>query len=213
MMSSVIVEAFLLGISTGVYCFSQCGIVLAPYIFSEENTKIKDNSIAVFKFLLGRFFAYLLVGGLIGFLGQTVNNGFLSVPENISGKIVGFSYIVLSLLLILNATSHLKKNSNYCRKYNRYKTYLHLPVILGLITGINVCPPFLLAATKVFEIGNAAAGILFFLVFYIGTSLFLLPFSFSGVFKKIKGIKTIAQFTSVIVGIYLGITGALYIFI
>ncbi len=212
-MGNIIIEAFLLGISTGVYCFSQCGIVLVPYIFSEENTKIKDNSIAVFKFLLGRFFAYLLIGALIGFLGQTVNDGFLTIPESILGKIVGVSYITLSLLLILNATSHLKKNGNYCRKYNRYKTYLHLPVILGLITGINVCPPFLLAATKVFELGNTVSGMLFFLVFYVGTSLFLLPFSFSGVFKKIEGIKTIAQFTSVMVGIYLGIYGTLYILI
>jgi len=212
-MGNIIAEAFLLGISTGIYCFSQCGIVLAPYIFSEENTKLKDNSIAVFKFLLGRFFAYLLVGGLIGFLGQAVSNGFLSVSESILGKIVGFSYIALSLLLILNATSHLNKHGNYCRKYDRFKTYLHLPVILGLITGINVCPPFLLAATKVFEIGNAAAGVLFFLVFYIGTSLFLIPFSFSGVFKKIEGIKTIAQYTSVMVGIYLGLNGVLYIWV
>jgi sulfite exporter TauE/SafE len=207
-MFNLAAEAFLLGISTGVYCFSQCGLVIIPYIFAENKTGIKSHSLLVSKFLLGRFTAYTATGLLIGFLGERVRD--TSFFEAAWGEtLIGVSYSLLSFLLIFNAIYNRTKKDN-CR-FNKLKKFSYFPVLLGIFTGINICPPFIAAITKSFETKSMALGALFFMLFFVATSIFILPLIFSGLLKKINEIKIIARFVSVLAGIYIGIQGLFYI--
>ena len=209
-MLNLSIEAFLLGISTGAYCFSQCGLVFIPFALSENGTNIRTNNQIVLEFLFGRFAAYSLAGLIVGFLGQTFNNKY-SFFENDSGLriIIGSSYIILSVLLIVNVFYYNKKNET-CR-FTRFKKYSHFPFVLGIFTGVNICPPFILAITKAFETQSIMMGFSFFIIFYIATSIFILPLIFSGFLKRMEAVKIVARITSVLAGIYLGIQGIGYL--
>jgi sulfite exporter TauE/SafE len=198
-------DAFLLGISTGIYCFSQCGLVLIPYIFAERESGLKRQSLIVSKFLLGRFAAYTATGLLIGFLGERANAAsfFKAVPEDL---ILGISYIALSSLLIYNSIRNRGRKQN-CR-YNNLKRFSYFPVLLGIFTGLNICPPFILAITKSFETKSILFGTLFFIIFFIATSVYILPLIFTGFLKKMDKIRVIARYVTILAGIYLAIQGS-----
>ncbi len=208
-MLNITIEAFLLGISTGVYCFSQCGIVFIPYIFSENRKDVKGYCPVVFQYLLGRFTAYVLVGLIVGYLGQTMfSSSFFKSNAGLE-IIIGISYLILSVLLIFNAFFDTKKES--CR-FMRFKKYSHYPALLGIFTGLNICPPFILAITKAFNAKDIIMSAVFFIMFFIATSVFILPFIFSGFLKKTDVIKYIARVTSVLAGVYLAIQSVSYIY-
>lgn len=209
-MLNLSIEAFLLGISTGAYCFTQCGLVFIPYALSENGTNIKTNNRIVFEFLFGRFAAYSLTGMVVGFIGQTVNSQYSFFESDSTVRIIiGCSYIILSVLLILNSFYYNRKNES-CR-FNKFKKYSHFPFVLGIFTGVNICPPFILAITKAFETKSIIMGFLFFIIFYIATSIFILPMIFSGFLKRMEAVKIVARLTSVLAGIYLGIQGIGYL--
>ncbi len=208
-MLNITIEAFMLGISTGVYCFSQCGIVFIPYIFSENKNRIREHLPLVFQFLFGRFIAYAAIGIIVGYIGQTMYSSQFFASNQYLNIIIGSSYLILSSLLIINAFFIKKKES--C-KFVKFKKYSHYPALLGIFTGINICPPFILAITKAFNARNIAMGTLFFVMFFTATSVFILPFVFSGLLKKTDIIKTIARATSLLAGVYLAIQGAISIY-
>ena len=207
-MFNIAADAFLLGMSTGVYCFSQCGLVFIPYIFSENKNGLRSHSLLVSKFLLGRFAAYTIIGLLIGFLGERANakSLFEAAPADL---IIGISYIILSALLIFNAIYNRNKKE-HCRM-DKLKKFSYFPALLGIFTGINICPPFILAITKSFETKSMILGAVFFIIFFIATSIFILPLIFTGFFKKMDEIKFIARIVSVLAGVYLGIQGVFYL--
>jgi sulfite exporter TauE/SafE len=208
-MFNLATEALLLGVSTGMYCFSQCGLVIIPYIFTDNNTGIKSHSLIVGEFLLGRFIAYTATGLLIGFLGERAS----ATPVFGAARFeifIGISYIILSALLIFNAIYNRTKKDS-CR-FNKLKKFSYFPVLLGIFTGINICPPFIAAITKSFETKSMTLGALFFMLFFAATSVFILPLIFSGLLKRIDEIKIISRFVSVLAGIYIGFQGLIYLF-
>ena len=62
-------EAFILGLSSGTTCVAKCGTVLFPYFMSKQSS-FKSTSKELGIFLLTRFLLYLLIGWLLGLLGE-----------------------------------------------------------------------------------------------------------------------------------------------
>lgn len=207
-MYSFISEAFLLGISTGVYCFSQCGIVFIPYIFSENGSGMKSRTRIVLQFLSGRFIAYTGIGFLSGLLGQHLSVLFTNY-EPVFRIVFASSYLILSILLIINAI-FTTVNHTTCR-LKIAKSNSRFPILLGLFTGLNICPPFIAAVARAFDSGSIFTGGAFFVVFFIATSLFILPLIFSGLLKRKDAVNNIARICSVLAGIFLAIKGAGYL--
>jgi len=50
-----------------------------------------------------------------------------------------------------------------------------VPLGLGFLTGINICPPFLTGLVASLALGSAWSGAAFFAAFFAATSLYLLP--------------------------------------
>lgn len=90
----IIVKAFLLGLSTGIFCVGFCLPVMIPIIFGDENSSLKGQAGLVFQFLSGRLIGYILFGAAAGYFGQKLSAGALSQ------KISAISMIILSLILI-----------------------------------------------------------------------------------------------------------------
>jgi len=192
-------EGILLGLSTGAVCLAYCGPVLIPYLMG-ENKGVKTNFAYVSLFLSGRLLAYLVIGLVAGVAGTYI---FRSSELNV--LIFGFSYVILSVLLIAYGFYRFKEvclgNGRAKVAYRRFGKMPYLiPVVGGFMTGVNICPPLLLAFTKAASTQDVAGSVLFFLMFFIGTSLFFIPLPFLGLFQRQKALRTIGKFAAIIAG-------------
>lgn len=199
-MKDVLIQPFLLGLSVGIFCFTYCVPFIAPYIVSEQR-KLKQNFVEVLKFISGRFGGYVVFGAVFGYLGEKINNSTVNL-------ILILSLISLSLLLIIYALGFLKPKWSWCSgKIFREKG----PLLMGFFMGINICPPFLISLAYVFTLHSVVKGIIYFIMFFFGTSLYLLPLVFLGLLGKMKEFRLIARISALIVGVIFLIYGIYYI--
>lgn len=77
-----------------------------------------------------------------------------------------------------------------------------LPLILGLLTGINICPPFLIALTKAAESGSALDSVRFFVFFFLGTAVYFLPMPLLGALRFVRTLQTVGRLAAGIIGVY-----------
>jgi sulfite exporter TauE/SafE len=191
-MISQLTEGFLLGIATGTTCLATCGPVYAPYLMQYERN-IWKSLLALLEISSGRFVAYALVGVLSGFLGRSL--------ENLNRDLFTASaYILFSVFLLITTFRTNKKEK--CCQTGRWSAFVDRPIILGILTGINFCPSFLLAATKAVDISGPLAGFYLFAAFFVGTSLFLIPLSFFGVFGLKKQFRFIARVSAIGISVW-----------
>jgi sulfite exporter TauE/SafE len=194
-------EGFLLGLSTGAVCMAYCGPVLIPYLMGEGNP-IGRNAVYVALFLAGRLIAYIITGIIAGILGQA----FLH-PSPVKTILMGAIYIVLAVLLITYGFYRFREiclgqaQNKFDRLYGRRWPYL-VPLTGGVITGLNICPPFLLAITKAIDTGQIAASVWFFILFFLGTSLYFIPFPFIGFFRRQEILRIIGKFAAILAGLF-----------
>ncbi|MFB3845402.1 MAG: sulfite exporter TauE/SafE family protein [Candidatus Cloacimonadaceae bacterium] len=191
MLWATLSEGFLLGLSTGTVCLLTCAPIYLPYLISEDRS-LKNGFYKVLEISAGRFFAYLFFGALAGWLGS-----FL--PQKERTLFTGISYILLSIFLILNAlrTSRAEKQCHVPKSVK----FTNSAFLLGIITGVNFCPSFLIALTKAIDLGGAFSGIMLFFGFFIGTTLFLLPLAFGSLLTFLPRVKQIARWISVLIAV------------
>jgi sulfite exporter TauE/SafE len=161
-------QGFWLGLATGPYCFMACAPFLVPYLCAEGAPGLTDNLKTLARFLAGRFLAYLIFGAAAGALGAAVDS---SVPTWLPAAALAMS----ALLMFLCAAVHGFPRISWCLAAGRWATPQRMPLAMGFLTGINVCPPFLTGMVVVLAMGRAAAGAAFFTAFFAATSLYLLP--------------------------------------
>ena len=187
-----LVEGFLLGLSTGHICLATCGPVYAPYLMSYMRRPVRYVT-AVFEISLGRFITYILIGAIAGIFGRQVSDlerDYFTVA----------AYLLFSVFLIASALR--SKGCETKCKASRWNRFSEWPILLGILTGINVCPSFLLAFSRSFSLSGPVAGMLFFAAFFAGTSLFLVPLSFIGMFGRKKLFRTIGRISAFGVAIW-----------
>ena len=196
-MLRTLIEGFALGLSTGSICLATCTPIYLPYLLTEER-KLSKSLIKVAEISAGRFFSYLAFGAAAGYAGANIS----SIDREIFTSI---AYILLSIYLILSAyRTHQHDKKCHVPKIARFTRN---SFILGILTGINFCPAFLIALSKAVNLGGMFSGMFLFLGFFFGTTLFLIPLAFFGLLSKIKVMKLIAQIASVLIAIWFIFTG------
>jgi sulfite exporter TauE/SafE len=193
-MVTTLVEGFVLGLSTGISCLATCGPVYTPYLMQYDRNLVK-NLLVICELSAGRFLAYMVVGAAAGLFGKHIDfDG--------KGQIMASGYILFSVFLLLTAfRTHSRDHHCYIDKAKK-GAILDRPVVLGILTGVNICPPFLLALTKAFEGSGPVAGMILFSSFFAGTTLFLLPLSAFGILGCKPVFRTIARWGAVSVSIW-----------
>ncbi len=198
-MLKTMLEGAALGLSTGTICLLTCTPIYLPWLISEERS-IRRSFFKVLEISGGRFFAYLLFGALVGWLGSLV-------PMQSRTLFTGVSYIFLSVFLGVNAL-RTHRESKRCQVPGWMK-FTHSAFVMGIFSGINFCPSFLIALTKAVELGGAFNGMLHFLGFFFGTSVFLLPLVFSGFLSHLPGLRNAARIVSILIAAYFIVQGGL----
>lgn len=190
-MEEIFVTPLLLGLSLGIYCFIYCIPFIAPFIVSEKRKSREDINV-ILKFIFGRFIGYIAFGAVFGYLGEKISSMTLNVVLNAA-------MMLLSIILVLHVLGLAKSlRFSWCIKIKKHNS--KLPVLMGFLMGINVCPPFLMSLTYVFTLHSMLKGIIYFIMFFIGTTLYFLPLVFLGHLNKLKEFQKVGRISGLIVG-------------
>src|SRR6056297_380746 len=187
-MIDFILAPILAGLSAGLYCATTCIPFIAP-IMVDKKRKRKENIGVFVQFISGRFLGYVLFGAVFGFLGSEINQGSIDLLVNIA-------MIFLALLLLMQVLG-VTKSKKICKKFKN----INIPILMGFLMGINICPPFLMSLTYVFTLGNVLKGILYFVLFFISTSVYFLPIIFLGWLGKFKEFRLVGKIAGFMAGI------------
>jgi hypothetical protein len=101
----------------------------------------------------------------------------------------------------------------WCARLGRLYGLKRGAFAVGLLSGLNFCPPFFAAASRAFA-GHgpggpsALGGLAYFALFYLGTSVFFLPLLGLPLLERLKGgkaaesLRTVARIATLLLGIY-----------
>jgi len=199
-------QGFLLGLANGTTCLAFCAPVLVPFLL-EEGKNVRQNLATLFKFLGGRLGGYTLFGLLAWATGS-----LLLRAANYQSLVIGAAYVGLAALLLV-AVLRKKAPAGACAfegaqaKLSRWPALL--PVGMGFLAGLKVCPPLLLAFTEAASTGTLTGSLVLFLTFFLGTSIYFIPLSFLGAFARVTALRIVGQFAAVIVALYYLYSGIL----
>ncbi len=195
-------EAFILGLASGVVCIGYCAPVLVPYLLGQQ-AGVAVNTGIVARFLAGRLAGYLIFS-VAAWVFQ------VSVLRSIAVRdaLVGSSYTILSILLIFYG--FFRKSVSACAAQNNGSPLAHIdrlwpplaPAALGLMTGLTICPPFLLAFAAAARKESLAGSVAFFLLFFCGTSVYFLPFPLIGALRRFTVMSTVGRLAAGVIGLY-----------
>jgi sulfite exporter TauE/SafE len=196
--------ALFLGLTSGGACLATCGLLIASSLAAERIT-LKRSAALLTVFLSGRFLGYIGWAVLSWVLGKAIfqNPGGLALFT--------FAGLVLGGWLIYYGISRPSGHSPEICPAPHLKI-LASPIMprqdylrsgtWGILSGFQVCPPFLAAVTEAARTGSLGGSLLFFLVFYLGTGLWFVPFPFIGTLGRFRQVAQVARFCAVPLGAY-----------
>jgi hypothetical protein len=202
-------EALFLGLASGPACVASCGPVVVPALLAERAGWWTGSRYLVL-FLTARLLGYLLFATVAWKFGTLVSLSPAARP-----LIFGVVHVLLAVILIWYAYSARQACALPCVGSELVSigvpgrhSFLG-PVALGLVTGASVCPPFVVAGVRAAELGSIAAALVFFAVFFVGTSVWFLPLVSLGCVRRNEAVTTVARMAMVLMAIYYGLAGSM----
>ncbi len=208
---------FLLGLANGGACLGYCVPVLVPFLLG-EGRKTRQNWKVLGQFFCGRLGGYFLFALIAWAIGKLVAGGAGTLAGSpglpLVGLASGAAYLGLAGLMLWyglgQAPAACPANLKGLRaRLQRWPAAL--PAALGVFTGLNLCPPFIAALAQASVAPTLFDSLVFFLAFFAGTSLYLLPVSFLGSLNRVMPLRTIGKMAAVLVAAYYIYTGMMYL--
>jgi len=195
-------EALVLGLASGPACVASCGPVLVPSLLAER-TGLRLNGRYLSTFLATRLLGYLLFAALAWELGTLVS--FRTTERSWVFAVI---HLLLAGVLLRYAWSVGRACNHSCASPELVtiggagKHRIPGAAVLGFLTGVSLCPPFVAAGVRAAEAANVAAAMLFFAVFFLGTSLWFVPFAGFGWLRRNEAVTTVARMAMVLIAFY-----------
>lgn len=194
-------KGLLLGLANGPVCIAYCIPALVPFLLGEGKST-SQNTIHLIRFFVGRLTGYLCFGFLSYFTSKAITDNL-----HYRNLIFGCSYLIFALLMAIYCfyKPTIACSANVTKGF--FKKHLSgfpnlLTIIYGFLTGINLCPPFLLVFTESIQKGTLGGSILFFIMFFVGTSIYFIPIPFIGTLRNRKELLFIGKVASIIMSVY-----------
>jgi sulfite exporter TauE/SafE len=195
-------EALVLGLASGPACVASCGPVLVPTLLA-EHTGLRLNLRYLSAFLGMRLLGYLLFAAVAWQVGTLV-----SLQSSASPVIFSAIHILLATVLLRYAyavgkpCAHVSSRTNLVTIGSARKHGIPGAAVLGLLTGVSLCPPFVAAGVRAAEAASMAGALLFFALFFVGTSVWFVPFAGMGWIRRNEAVITVARMAMVLIAIY-----------
>ncbi|MBN1398490.1 MAG: sulfite exporter TauE/SafE family protein [Bacteroidetes bacterium] len=202
-MYNYVVESLLLGLSVGPICLAYCSPIVVPLLTSSTTHRLSTGSLTLLLFLTGRFIGYMLVGIVVGIIGNNIH-------QYVNGSVFGIVSIALGLTLIFFSIQKNIPEKKLCRLIMNSNSQRMFPVLLGFLTGLNLCPPFLAAIVGATSTGSVVGTMIYFSAFFIGTATFFPIMIFWGLLSKIDSVRTISYICMMISGVWFILKGLFF---
>ena len=195
-------EALALGLASGSACIAACGPVLVPSLLTEQ-AGFKPHARFLSAFLGARLAGYLLFAAAAWEVGALV-----SLPQAQRVLLMGAVDVLLAGVLLWYAWSarHLCGSSCASSKLVQIgvakERRMAGAAALGLLTGLSLCPPFVAAGVRAAEQGSVTQALLFFVFFFMGTSVWFIPFIGIGCVARNQAVVTIARMAMALIALY-----------
>ncbi len=196
-------EALALGLASGPACVASCGPVVVPSLLA-EHTGLRINVRYLSAFLGTRLIGYLVFAAVAWQLGSLV-----SLRPPTSSWVFGLIHLLLACVLVRYAYSvgracghHPSSNSELVTIAKAGKHRIPGAAALGFLTGVSLCPPFAVAGVRAAQMASMAAALLFFTVFFLGTSVWFVPFASLGWLKRNQAMTTVARMAMALIALY-----------
>lgn len=173
-----------------------------PLFASSEKSGLKSHLKGLAVFLAGRLLGYSLFGAVSYAAGQALEG-----HDTVITALLPLGDVFLGGLMLVHATIFRLPHLLPCRASQRWYAQHNLLFAAGFFTGVNLCPPFLLAVTQAMRGGSLVQSVLFFIVFFLTTSLFLLPFVLTGLAARFTEIRAAARIACGIGGVWFILRG------
>jgi hypothetical protein len=195
-------EALALGLASGPACIAACGPVLVPSLLTER-AGFRTHARYLSVFLASRLVGYMIFAVVAWELGALV-----SLPPAQRLLLMGVVYLLLACVLLWYAVSARRSCAQPCADSKLVQIAesrnrgVAGAATLGLLTGLNLCPPFLVAGIRAAQLGSMAAALLFFAVFFLGTSIWFVPFVGLGCIVRNQAVITVARMAMALIALY-----------
>jgi len=195
-------EALFLGLASGPACVASCGPVLVPSLLAERSG-LRLNSRYLSAFLATRLLGYLLFAAVAWELGALV-----SIPSSARALVFALIHLLLAAVLLRYAYSVGRACNHACASSELVTIGAagnhRIPgaAVLGFLTGVSLCPPFVAAGVRAAEAASIIAAMLFFAVFFLGTSAWFVPFAGLGWVRRNEAVTTVARMAMVLIALY-----------
>lgn len=209
-------EALALGLATGPVCLASCGPVVVPWMLVQpRGLKVHARQLSLF--LGARLAGYLVFATVIWYAGYILSRSW-------SGRAWLFGGVELllaaGLLVYAAGWPHAGCALGRSRAGREPGGLVQIgepaeprprptgAATLGFLTGINLCPPFLVAGVRAAQLPTLAGALVFFAVFFIGTAVWFLPFLSLGVLRRTSAFLTVARMAAVLLACWYAFAGA-----
>ncbi len=182
----------MLGLSSGPACLASCGPVLLPWLAAERRNT-QGTALALTEFLAGRLAGYLAFAAIAWWTGAA-----MPLAPRTRGLVFGAAHVGLAVALALYAV----RPKRHCTRGRSAA-----PLTLGLLTGINLCAPFLAAAIRAAESATLAGSVAFFAAYFAGTTVWFLPAIGIASLPRFEALPTVARYTLAVLAAYYGYLG------
>jgi sulfite exporter TauE/SafE len=199
-MPSYLPEALLLGLSTGPICLAYCAPVLVPLVLAAEKYTLIRTVRLLSLFLLGRFIGYMTIGLLSGLIGS-------AIFRHEGGTLPALVSLAMGVALLIFGLLKNFPEFKLCKIWPGGKSSIIWASVLGLLTGLNLCPPFIAAIAGSALTGTVQGSMLYFGAFFVGTSLFIPPLLILGPLSRITSLRHIAKACLILCGIWFTFKG------
>jgi len=200
-------EAMVLGLASGPSCIASCGPVLIPSLLSES------SGVRVHFRYLSFFLASRLLGYLVFAAAAWELRSLVTLPAHNRAWILAVVYISLAFSLLWYAGSAKPACADSClhSKLVTIGPVRRSPVpaasLLGFLTGVSLCPPFIAAGVRAASAAHLLGALLFFAMFFVGTSIWFVPFVGFSAIRRNEAVNTVARMTMVLVALFYGFSG------
>ncbi len=185
-------EAAVLGLSSGPACLASCGPVLLPWLAAEKRNT-QATALALTEFLAGRLAGYLAFAAIAWWAGAS-----MPLPPQTRALLFGAAHIGIALALAW----YVVRPKRHCARGRSAA-----PLTLGLLTGLNLCAPFVAAAVRASESPGLAGSLAFFAAYFAGTTVWFLPAIGITSLRRFEALPTVARYTLAVLAAYYGYLG------
>jgi hypothetical protein len=203
-------EALALGLAIGPMCLASCGPVVLPWMLVQpRGLAVHSQQLSIF--LAGRLAGYLLFASVVWSAAATLPSSW-----GARSWVFGAVQLALAVGLLVYAAGRPQAR---CAAAPRSE-FVHITpapsarprhagaATLGFLTGINLCPPFLVAGIRAAQLPTLAGALFFFLCFFVGTAVWFTPFLSLGAIRRTPAFLTVARMVAVLLACWYAFTGA-----